>query len=144
MKPEPKRIRELFVAAVGKADPELRDAFLAEACDADEGLLYEVRLLLEAHQDAGRFVESPAAAPTITVDSGPLAEGPGTVIGHYELMEQIGEGGMGLVFVAEQLHPVRRKVALKVIKPGMDSREVIGRFEAERQALALMDHPNIA
>jgi eukaryotic-like serine/threonine-protein kinase len=144
MGPEPKRIRELFVAAVGKADPELRDAFLAGACDGDEGLLREVRLLLEAHQDAGRFLESPAAAPTITVDSRPLAEGPGTVIGYYKLMEQIGEGGMGLVFVAEQLHPVRRKVALKVIKPGMDSREVIGRFEAERQALALMDHPNIA
>jgi serine/threonine protein kinase/tetratricopeptide (TPR) repeat protein len=144
MRPEPKRIRELFVAVVGKADPELRDALLAGACDGDEGLLREVRLLLEAHQDAGRFLESPAAAPTITVDSRPLAEGPGTVIGHYKLMEQIGAGGMGLVFVAEQLHPVRRKVALKVIKPGMDSREVIGRFEAERQALALMDHPNIA
>ena len=69
MRPEPKRIRELFVAAVGKADPELRDAFLAGACDGDEGLLREVRLLLEAHEDAGRFLESPAAAPTITVDS---------------------------------------------------------------------------
>src|SRR5207248_3057532 len=79
-----------------------------------------------------------------TVDAPPLVERPGTVIGPYRLMEQIGEGGMGLVFVAEQEEPVRRKVALKVIKPGMDSRQVIARFEAERQALALMDHPNIA
>ena len=74
----------------------------------------------------------------------PVAEGPGTIIGSYKLMEQIGEGGFGHVFVAEQQQPVRRKVALKVIKPGMDSHEVIARFEAERQALALMDHPNIA
>src|SRR5207253_6497887 len=73
-----------------------------------------------------------------------ITERPGSVIGPYKLMEQIGEGGMGLVFVAEQQHPVRRKVAVKVIKPGMDTREVIARFEAERQALALMDHPNIA
>src|SRR5207244_6581557 len=73
-----------------------------------------------------------------------LREGPGTVIGPYRLMEQIGEGGMGLVFVAEQHHPVRRKVALKVVKPGMDTRAVVARFEAERQALALMEHPNIA
>src|SRR5258708_25713917 len=74
----------------------------------------------------------------------PIREHPGTVVGPYKLMEQIGEGGMGLVFVAEQQHPVRRKVAVKVIKPGLDTREVIARFEAERQALALMDHPNIA
>src|SRR5207247_4232073 len=74
----------------------------------------------------------------------PIAERPGTVIGPYKLMEQIGEGGMGLVFVAEQQHPVRRKVALKVIKPGMDTRQVVARFEAERQALALTDHPNLA
>jgi serine/threonine protein kinase len=81
---------------------------------------------------------------TATVDEQPLRERPGTVIGPYKLMEQIGEGGMGLVFVAEQQHPVRRKVALKIIKPGMDTRQVVARFEAERQALALMDHPHIA
>jgi serine/threonine protein kinase len=73
-----------------------------------------------------------------------LAERPGTVIGPYKLLEQIGEGGFGIVFMAEQQHPVRRKVALKVVKPGMDTRQVIARFEAERQALALMDHANIA
>ena len=79
-----------------------------------------------------------------TTESRPTPEGPGTVIGPYKLMEQIGEGGMGVVYVAEQTQPVRRKVALKIIKPGMDTKQVIARFEAERQALAMMDHPNIA
>src|SRR5262249_43808508 len=74
----------------------------------------------------------------------PVSEGPGTVIGQYKLLEQIGEGGFGVVFMAEQMRPVRRKVALKILKPGMDTRQVVARFEAERQALALMDHPNIA
>src|SRR5262249_38673828 len=95
------------------------------------------------HGQVGSFLQSPAAALIATADE-PITERPGTVIGAYKLMEQIGEGGMGLVFVAEQQHPVRRKVALKVMKPGMDTREVIARFEAERQALALMDHPHIA
>ena len=97
-----------------------------------------------AHHDLGEFLEQPVPPPSVTWDApGPL-EAPGTIIGPYKLMEQIGEGGFGLVFVAEQQQPVRRKVALKVIKPGMDSRQVIARFEAERQALALMDHPGIA
>ena len=74
----------------------------------------------------------------------PLVEQPGTGVGHFKLVEQIGEGGMGVVYMAEQTEPVRRKVALKIIKPGMDSRQVMARFEAERQALAMMDHPNIA
>src|SRR5262249_5990558 len=92
------------------------------------------------------FMGRPAAAVAAqeTTNYEPVTEGPGTVIGPYKLMEQIGEGGMGLVFVAEQQEPVRRRVALKIIKPGMDSRHVIARFEAERQALALMDHQNIA
>src|SRR5262245_61556003 len=83
----------------------------------------------------------PRGGPTI---DRPLAEQPGTQIGPYKLLQEIGEGGMGSVFMAEQTHPVRRKVALKLIKAGMDSKQVIARFEAERQALALMDHPNIA
>jgi serine/threonine protein kinase len=74
----------------------------------------------------------------------PIAESAGVVIGPYKLLEQLGEGGFGVVFMAEQLEPVRRQVVLKIIKPGMDSRQIIARFEAERQALALMDHPNIA
>ena len=79
-----------------------------------------------------------------TIGLPPIAEGPGTTIGRYKLLEEIAEGGMGVVYMAEQREPVRRKVALKIIKPGMDTREVIARFEAERQALAMMDHPNIA
>jgi serine/threonine-protein kinase len=102
-----------------------------------------VHRLLAAHRRADSFLEAPAATVLATVDD-PFTERPGTVIGPYKLMEQIGEGGMGLVFVAEQQKPVRRRVALKVIKPGMDTRQVIARFDAERQALALMDHPNIA
>ena len=89
--------------------------------------------------------EPDSAAPAVrTRDYEPIAERVGTMIGPYKLMEQIGEGGFGLVFVAEQQQPVKRRVALKIIKPGMDSQQVIARFEAERQALALMDHPNIA
>src|SRR5206468_3395445 len=99
--------------------------------------------LLKASEQAGSFLESPAPALGTTVDE-LLAERPGGLIGPYKLLEQIGEGGFGVVFLAEQLHPVRRQVALKVLKPGMDTKEVVARFEAERQALALMDHPNIA
>ena len=95
--------------------------------------------MLEDHSKAGDFLEQPAIQITP-----PLDEALGKLIGPYKLRELLGEGGMGVVYVAEQERPVRRKVAIKVIKPGMDSREVIARFEAERQALALMDHPNIA
>jgi serine/threonine protein kinase len=124
--------------------PEERAAYIAQACGTDRALRMHVDQLVSAHFRAGHFLESPVAALVATVEAQPVAERPGTVIGPYKLKEQIGEGGMGLVFVAEQQQPVRRKVALKVIKPGMDSRAVIARFEAERQALALMDHPNIA
>ena len=98
--------------------------------------------MIEDHFQAGSFLESPAHALAATV--GDPIEAPGTVIGPYKLLQQIGEGGMGVVWMAEQTQPVHRKVALKVIKPGMDSRQVIARFEAERQALAMMDHVNIA
>ena len=110
------------------------------ACGDDTGLRAEVERLLQAHDQAGDFLGQSVIPPL----EEPIGEGPGSVIGRYKLLEQIGEGGFGLVFMAEQTEPVRRKVALKVIKPGMDTREVIARFEAERQALALMDHPNIA
>ena len=154
--------KSIFLAALEKTTLGEREAFLAEACAGDERLRAEVDGLLRAHQRSDNVLDvvptrvgflraqleeatgidfaltdSMSGASTIT-------EGPGTIIGSYKLMEQIGEGGFGLVFVAEQQQPVRRKVALKVIKPGMDSRDVIARFEAERQALALMDHPNIA
>src|SRR5262249_38698960 len=100
--------------------------------------------LVKAYEIAGSFLESPANAAAPTVATSRDAEAIGTRIGPYKLLQQIGEGGMGTVFMAEQVEPVARRVALKIIKPGMDTRQVIARFEAERQALALMDHPNIA
>ena len=107
-----------------------------------------VRVLLRAHAQSNSLLDAPTGALVATVDrqitERPIAERPGTVIGPYKLLEQIGEGGFGVVFMAEQQQPVRRKVALKVLKPGMDTRQVVARFEAERQALALMDHPHIA
>src|SRR5439155_22784747 len=118
--------------------------YLERACAGDAALRAEVEALLEASAGAGQFLESPAAAPVATIDEPALNERPGTVVGPYKLLQQIGEGGMGTVFMAEQTHPVQRKVALKLIKAGMDSKQVIARFEAERQALAVMDHVNIA
>src|SRR5262245_36458335 len=132
----------LFVEAMGKKAEE-RAVFLDEHCKGDAEMRKRLEALLGAHDHPDPFLEAPAPIAGATADL-PLAEGPGTVIGPYKLREQIGEGGMGLVFVAEKTRPVRRQVALKVIKPGMDSRQVLARFEAERQALALMDHPNIA
>jgi serine/threonine protein kinase len=143
MSANPARAKEIFVAAL-KRPAEQWDAYLEEVCGGDGQLRQRVHDLLQAHAQSGSLFESPDAAPFATIDERTVTERPGTVIGPYKLMEQIGEGGMGLVFVAEQERPVRRKVALKVIKPGMDTRQVIARFEAERQALALMDHPNIA
>jgi eukaryotic-like serine/threonine-protein kinase len=131
----------LFHAARRIPAADARALFIQQACGQDAALAERVRALLEMHDqedDAG------AASPVQTVDDVPIAERPGCRIGPYRLMEQIGEEGFGLVFVAEQQEPVRRKVALKVIKPGMDSQQVIARFEAERQALALIDHPHIA
>jgi serine/threonine protein kinase len=116
--------------------------FLERACGADPAVRRRVEELLRAHRDAGAFLGGAGAQGSLC--DPPLAERPGTVIGPYKLLEQIGEGGFGVVFMAEQQQPVRRRVALKVVKPGMDSRQVVARFEAERQALALMDHPHIA
>jgi tetratricopeptide (TPR) repeat protein len=139
----PSPLEAIFFAALEKSTPTERAAYLHAACAGDPDLRGRVEKMVAAQAQAGSFLEQPARSPVVTVDE-PITERPGTVIGPYKLMEQIGEGGMGLVFVAEQQHPVRRKVALKVIKPGMDTRQVVARFEAERQALALMDHPNIA
>jgi WD40 repeat protein/serine/threonine protein kinase len=132
---------EIFCEALEIQDPVQRAAYLDGACRGDVELRARVEALLKAHERAGNFLQVPAGA---TLDSSPRIDGPGTVIGRYELLELIGEGGMGLVYLAEQKEPVRRKVALKIIKPGMDSRQVIARFEAERQALAVLDHPNVA
>src|SRR6516165_3238990 len=143
---EPERqIMSLLGEAVEHSSPEERAAFLDKACAGDAGRRARVEELLRAHQAAGNFLQSnrPPADPVATTDE-PISERPGTVIGHYKLLEQIGEGGFGAVFMAAQQEPIRRKVALKVLKPGMDSTQVIARFQAERQALALMDHPHIA
>jgi serine/threonine protein kinase/tetratricopeptide (TPR) repeat protein len=141
---EPKSIDRIFWDAAQIAAQAERDRYLDSACADDGELRRRVENLLQARSKAESFLESPALDPVATLDERPVSEGPGTVIGPYRLMEEIGEGGMGLVFVAQQQHPIRRKVALKVIKPGMATRQVVARFEAERQALALMDHPNIA
>jgi WD40 repeat protein/serine/threonine protein kinase len=135
---------EILLAAVEKKTPAERAAYLDGACGQDAALRALVEGLLKSHEEAGSFLEQPLFEPSPTVDQPPNPEKPGTLIGPYKLLQQIGEGGMGTVYMAEQTQPVQRKVALKVIKPGMDSRQVIARFEAERQALAIMDHVNIA
>jgi serine/threonine protein kinase/tetratricopeptide (TPR) repeat protein len=133
----------IFAQAIEIQSDQQRAEFLDASCGVDAELRREVEGLVRDYFRAGDFLERPAASLAAIVDE-PACERPGTVIGPYKLMEQIGEGGFGLVFVAEQQRPVHRRVALKVIKPGMDSRQIVARFEAERQALALMDHPNIA
>ena len=120
-----------------------RAAYLDDACGEDGALRHRVEVLLRAHANPGSFLATPAAALFPAIGH-PPAEDPGNSIGPYKLLEKIGEGGFGEVYMAEQQEPVRRKVALKIIKLGMDTEAVIGRFAAERQALALMDHPNIA
>jgi serine/threonine protein kinase len=156
MNPTNLDVKSIFGKALELASPVERSAYLDQACGGSADLRREVETLLQAHEEAGDFLQQPAIEAGLTSDAAagrwlhpddiaaaPL-EGPGTRIGSYKLLQQIGEGGMGVVFMAEQQEPVRRMVALKVIKAGMDSAQVIARFEAERQALALMDHPNIA
>jgi serine/threonine protein kinase/tetratricopeptide (TPR) repeat protein len=134
------RLIEVFNEAKTRSAGAERDHFLSEACRNEPQLKEQVLSLLEAHEGAGDFLKYTQAIPPVTL----LTEKPGDRIGRYKLLEQIGEGGCGVVYMAEQEEPVRRRVALKVIKLGMDTKQVIARFEAERQALALMDHPNIA
>src|SRR5579864_4050999 len=138
--------RSIFMEALGFDDPREREAHILRACGGDERLRARVEALLRRHQsdDVLALDRVPDVDLSVTADLPPAAEHPGTVIGPYKLLEQIGEGGMGIVYMAEQVQPIRRKVALKIIKPGMDTKQVIARFEAERQALAIMDHPNIA
>jgi len=131
----------LFHQALELPSAPERSAFLKGACGDNEALRRQVEGLLAAHEKSAPFL--PTEPGDRTVMETP-SEGPGTVIGRYKLLQQIGEGGMGVVYMAEQTQPVVRKVAFKIIKLGMDTRQVVARFEAERQALALMDHPNIA
>jgi serine/threonine protein kinase/Tfp pilus assembly protein PilF len=132
----------IFLQALEIRSVAQRAAYLDRACGENRALRAEVEGLLRAHDHAGDLLDLPEQ-PAGTVDE-PITERPGMVLGPYKLLEQIGEGGFGVVFMAEQQHPLRRRVALKVLKPGMDTRQVVARFETERQALALMDHPNIA
>ncbi len=141
---KPMNERELFIAALEKGDCPDRAAYLDDACGTDTPLRRRIEVLLREEQSLGGFLESSPIRVPADINLSGATEGPGTVIGSYKLLEQIGEGGMGLVFMAEQAQPIRRRVALKILKPGMDTRQVIARFEAERQALALMDHSNIA
>jgi serine/threonine protein kinase len=145
----------IFEIALSKTAPAERSVYLDAACAGDPELRRRVEALLRAHEQSGGLLDTPlrdSTPPTEpTVASGgdgpsarPTTEGPRSRIGPYRLIRKVGAGGMGAVFLAEQERPVRRTVALKVIKPGMDSAQVIARLEAERQALALMDHPNIA
>src|SRR3989441_9574572 len=146
--PTPEQREESFFAAALERPVPERAAFLDGACRGDPALRQRLEALLAAHEQTNALPPPPAEAstrpaqPTIKIE--PVDEALGRMIGRYKLLEKIGEGGCGVVYVAEQAEPVRRRVALKVIKLGMDTKQVITRFEAERQALALMDHPNIA
>ncbi|MCL5278851.1 MAG: protein kinase [Planctomycetes bacterium] len=137
-------VKTIFLEALDRRAGEQRKSYLDEACGSNTELRAEVEALLLAHEKAGEFLDPAAFGAGLGPDQSPLTEGPGTVIGRYKLLEKIGEGGMAVVYLAEQTEPIRRRVALKIIKLGMDTRQVIARFEAERQALALMDHPSIA
>ena len=141
----PRPDKEIFFEALDLATPEERAALLDGACGNDPVQRRRVEELLALHFKQNPFMQEPAAegSPAI-LSTAPLTEGPGAQIGRYKLLEKLGEGGFGAVYVAEQKEPVKRRVALKIIKLGMDTRQVVARFEAERQALALMDHPNIA
>ena len=155
MRENKRSVESIFEEAQTLPVGEQRDAFLLEACDGDEDMLSELKGLLAAVTEAdGFFEDGPPGQDSLISESVPasetlfssveIEESPGTVVGRYKLLEQIGEGGMGMVYSARQSVPVKRDVALKIIKRGMDTKQVVTRFEAERQALALMDHPNIA
>src|SRR5262249_26890591 len=134
---------EIFHQALARTGPEERAAYLDQACAGDPALRASVEALLRANVGATGFLDQPAPAAAVTIEEQAVNERPGAMIGPYKLIEPIGEGGMGSVWMAQQTEPVKRLVAVKLIKAGMDSKQVIARFEAERQALALMDHPNI-
>jgi tetratricopeptide (TPR) repeat protein len=139
----PQDVKAVFAEAIAKRSPQEQAAYLDVACGSDTQLRAEVESLISAHQDTRPFLQVLLGDQEAARED-PPTEGPGSMIGRYKLLEKIGEGGMAVVYMAEQQEPLRRKVALKIIKLGMDTRQVIARFEAERQALALMDHPSIA
>ncbi len=144
---EHSKLEQLFSAALEKTTKGEREAFLEGACGDDDALRTHLQQLLKGHDQAGSFLDGPPVDPDETLEAATATTATistGRKIGRYKILQEIGEGGFGFVYMAEQEEPVRRKVALKIIKLGMDTRQVIARFEAERQALALMDHPNIS
>ena len=141
---ETSHVKSIFHAAIEFESTEDRSAYLDEACRDQPKLRSEIESLLAAHVEDDGFISQFIPAVTPTADSSLMGDLIGSHVGPYVLREQIGEGGMGVVYVAEQAEPLKRKVALKIIKPGMASDEVVARFQAERQALAMMDHPHIA
>ncbi|MEL7498557.1 MAG: serine/threonine-protein kinase [Planctomycetota bacterium] len=142
------RESEIFEALIEINDPETRQQKLVELCGDDLDQQQKIQQLIDAHDAPTNFVDDPVGLGVqrtgLETHLHSRVAAVGSTIGPYKLLQQIGEGGMGVVYMAEQSEPIRRRVALKIIKPGMDSRQVIARFEAERQALAMMDHPNIA
>ena len=140
---EPSREESIFLTAFEKPSQQQRDDYIEEACAGDADLLERVQQLFQSHEQSRGPLDAlpPGLEPTADLPPAILSK---TQIGPYKLLQQIGEGGFGVVYMAEQTEPLRRQVALKIIKPGMDTHAVIARFEAERQALALMDHTNIA
>ena len=137
--------REIFLEALEMSTPEARAAYLQEACGRDATLRQKVDELLKEHFSNDSLLAGPALqGQRLGIVESPVDDTPAQIIGRYKLLEKIGEGGFGEVWMAEQREPVKRRVALKILKLGMDSRQVVARFEAERQALAMMDHPNIA
>jgi serine/threonine protein kinase/tetratricopeptide (TPR) repeat protein len=143
MRERSSQAKAIFLEAIEEHTPEQWPAFVEQTAAGDAQLRAEVEKLLRTQAEMGSFHEAPRASLPETVSEW-ISERPGSSIGPYKLLEQIGEGGFGIVFLAEQQQPIRRQVALKVLKPGMDTSQVIARFESERQALALMSHPNIA
>ena len=156
MNHEASREETVFHAIMGLSTPQERARYLQQACGDDCGLRRRVEALLQSAQKPEDFLEQPVVESKLSATEAAaleahgsqalagITEQPGDRIGAYQLLERIGEGGWGVVYMAEQKEPMRRRVALKVVKLGMDTKDVIARFEAERQALALMDHPNIA
>jgi serine/threonine protein kinase len=140
---EDKNEEYIFRNAIGFEDRDEQADYIKRACGDNTELCAAVEALLQYHYQSS-ILDAPALESSLLHDTTPITEGSGTVIGRYKLLEKIGEGGMAVVYMAEQTEPIRRKVALKIIKLGMDTKSVIARFEAERQALAMMDHPNIA
>lgn len=144
MTPDEPKIDDIFWNALERDSADARSSYLEQVCGENTSLRRRVEELLDAQVRAADFLEQPAAGPLRSASYLASSHASPTMIGPYKLLEQIGEGGMGIVYMAEQQQPVRRKVALKIIKPGMDTKEVLARFDVERQALAMMDHPNIA